>query len=173
MITRSCPLVLGFLLASACGSAPADPVDPDASDAADTSDASDAADAELGPENDARADDASSPDLEPAIDIGDPDDAVDPEDRCEPPIRMTPTNGPASGGTRVEIFGEDWYIGALWWLATFDDVMAYEIYDGEPLPPCTLPFETPPHAPGRVPVSVNYGSRPIEGGEPFGTFTYE
>ena len=100
-------------------------------------------------------------------------DTFDPERRCEPPIRMSPTSGPAAGGTRVEIFGEDWYIGALFWLATFDEVVVDEIYDGEPRPACTLIFETPPHPAGDVPVSVNYGSRPIEGGEPFGTFTYE
>jgi hypothetical protein len=86
---------------------------------------------------------------------------------------MTPTHGTAAGGTYVEVFGQDWWIGALWWRATFDDIGVDEIYDGEPRPPCTLIFETPPHASGEVQVSVNYGSRPIEGGIPFGTFNYE
>ncbi len=120
-------------------------------------------------------------DVEPDPDVG-PEPDVEPgedvvpdaqSDRCSPPTRISPTRGPTTGGTRVEIVGDAWYIGALWWVAQFDDVVVDEIWDERPREECTLYFVTPPHEPGVVEVSVAYGARSPEIDTPFGTFTYE
>lgn len=161
------------LSAFGCGSrpAPASSVEVDSPDAApplDTADETIDAVLEVEPSRDAS--DASD-----GLDSrGTPDSVDELGERCEPPVRLSPRRGPSSGGTRVEVVGEDWYIGALWWLATFGEIAVDEIYDGQGPPPCTLIFETPPHAPGEVPVSIFYGGPdPSGGGAPAGTFVFE
>jgi hypothetical protein len=169
-----------LLLLAACGSQPAESAPDVASDAPDTAGV-DTADVVPDAETDPDAVPDTPPDVadDVPLDVADdvpPDAGADTptdvvadtptdvaEDRCAPPIRISPLSGPAVGGTRVEIYGGAWYIGALWWVAGFD----------VPREECTLYFETPPHAAGQVPVSVAYGGREIEGDSPFGTFTYE
>jgi len=101
------------------------------------------------------------------------------DERCQPPLRLSPDRGPATGGTLVTVVGSEFYIGALeWWAVIGEDTFIHPIgYDGGGYLPCSLTFLTPPMPAGTYPVHVFYGWPPFDEPRPdetsAGTFTFE
>lgn len=191
-------LALCVLAAGGCGSTPADP-DRIGSDTDDTASGDVAEDGgedtsvddateDIDAAEDVDAEDvAEDGDAEDAAEDGDPEDG-DPEDAdvpipddpCEPPLRARPVRGDETGGTIIEVVGQEFYIGALgWWLDLEDQQVlgaAWEVATSE----CALLFVTQPGT-GSAPMRVWYGGPEggSEGGpggqpgpEPFGTFEF-
>jgi hypothetical protein len=80
--------------------------------------------------------------------------------QCEGPLRFSPDHGPSTGGTLLLVTGDEFYIGALEWLARIGDGPWLMPVYGAGLTaefPCTLAFLTPPMPPGTYPVWVLYG----------------
>lgn len=100
---------------------------------------------------------------------------------CEGPLRISPTSGPSTGGTRLTVQGIQFYIGALeWWGQIGGGTAMHPVYGAvsyDPLP-CSLTFITPPAEPGTYPVQVWYGGPPPDSAEgggrggDAGSFTY-
>lgn len=96
---------------------------------------------------------------------------------CAEPPRVTPDQGPSSGGTLVAVQGMSFYIGALeWFMQIGDGPAVFPLYSFDlGVPPCTMMFVVPPMPPGTYPVWVTYGwpgdELPGDPATAIGTFT--
>ncbi|MCB9734177.1 MAG: IPT/TIG domain-containing protein [Deltaproteobacteria bacterium] len=91
--------------------------------------------------------------------VADTDTDTVASDPCEGPLRISPREGPAAGGTLVYAEGQEFYIGALTWMMKIGDAPATEmIIDPDPgFAPCRVAFRTEPSAAGTFDVAVYYG----------------
>ena len=101
------------------------------------------------------------------------------DERCQPPLRLAPDRGPATGGTIITVVGGEFYIGAMeWWAVIGEDTFIHPVgYDGGGYMPCALTFITPPMPAGTYEVHAFYGWPPFDEPRPdetsAGTFTFE
>lgn len=95
---------------------------------------------------------------------------VDLPPECDPPVRISPEQGPSSGGTLLVVEGMEFYIGALEWGAQIGDgPMLFPIYNAATPTQCSMAFYTPPMDAGTYSVRIGYGGLDED---PIGTFTY-